>query len=61
MSEEKAMCQCQIGTCGYIYDPKRGDKKGKVCKDTGFDELPEEWHCPCCGAGKKQFKELPTE
>ena len=56
MSENNEMCQCQMSNCGYIYDPKRGDKKGKVAKNTCFDDLSEEWHCPCCGAGKKMFK-----
>jgi rubrerythrin len=25
---------------------------------TSFAELPEDWHCPVCGAGKKMFKKL---
>lgn len=58
MTEQKDMCQCQVGTCGYIYDPGRGDRKGKVQRGTSFDDLPEDWRCPCCGAGKKMFKRL---
>ena len=26
--------------------------------DDAFAELPEDWHCPVCGAGKKMFKKL---
>lgn len=37
---------CQI--CGYIYD----DEKEKV----PFDQLPEDWKCPLCGAAKSDFK-----
>ena len=37
---------CQI--CGYVYD----DSKEKV----PFDELPKDWRCPLCGAGKADFK-----
>lgn len=37
---------CQI--CGYIYD----DAKEKV----PFEELPDDWKCPLCGASKSDFK-----
>jgi rubredoxin len=53
------MYQCQTSNCGYIYDPKRGDRKGKIPAGTSFDELPEEWKCPICGATKKMFSPLP--
>ena len=53
-----AMYQCQISNCGYIYRPDKGDRKGKVPAGTSFAELPEDWHCPVCGAGKKMFKKL---
>ena len=52
------MHQCQGNNCGYIYNPKKGDKKKDVSKGTEFKELPEDWCCPCCGAGKKFFKSL---
>ncbi len=32
--------------------------KGKIPKGTKFEELPDDWHCPVCGAGKKMFKPL---
>ncbi|MGO5550627.1 rubredoxin-like domain-containing protein [Lachnospiraceae bacterium LCP19S3_B12] len=37
---------CQI--CGYVYD----DAKEKV----PFEELPDDWKCPLCGAAKSDFK-----
>jgi len=44
---------CQI--CGYVYD----DAKEKV----PFNELPDTWKCPLCGARKSDFKpeEVKTE
>ena len=36
---------CRI--CGYVYD----DAKEKV----PFEQLPEDWKCPLCGAMKKDF------
>ena len=37
---------CQI--CGYVYD----DAKEKV----PFEDLPDDWKCPLCGAAKSDFK-----
>ncbi|UCE72754.1 MAG: rubredoxin [Nitrospiraceae bacterium] len=52
------MWQCQTVNCGYIYNPDKGDRKGKIPKGTSFEDLPEEWKCPVCGAGKHMFKPL---
>ena len=48
--------QCQTTNCGCLYDPARGDRRGKVPKGTDFEELPDEWKCPVCGASKKMFR-----
>ena len=58
MSKPEEMYQCQTATCGYIYDPDRGDRKGKIPKGVRFKDLPDNWVCPVCGAGKKMFKPL---
>lgn len=58
MAEPKDMYQCQVSNCGYIYDPDRGDRKGKIKKGTKFEDLPDDWRCPVCGASKKSFKSL---
>lgn len=56
--KDMSMYQCQIGNCGYIYRPEKGDRKGKIKAGTSFEDLPEDWHCPVCGASKKMFKKL---
>jgi rubredoxin len=57
MSLDQDRFQCQgAGTCGYIYDPDRGDKKGKIPKGTTFENLPADWKCPGCGVGRDRFK-----
>jgi rubredoxin len=48
--------QCII--CGYIYDPAVGDPDNGVKPGTPFEQLPEEWLCPECGAEKDQFEKL---
>ena len=58
MAEPEEMYQCQTLNCGYIYNPDKGDRKGKILKGTQFKDLPEDWKCPICGASKKRFKPL---
>jgi len=42
--------------CGYIYDPTAGDPDNGVKPGTAFENLPDDWVCPECGAGKDQFE-----
>ena len=44
--------------CGYIYDPARGDPDNGVEPGTAFEDIPESWVCPDCGAGKSEFEPL---
>jgi rubredoxin len=41
--------------CGYIYDPEEGDTSGGIDPGTPFNELPPDYICPICGAGKDEF------
>ena len=41
--------------CGYIYDPKDGDPKAGIEPGRSFENLPEDWVCPICGALKTDF------
>jgi rubredoxin len=45
---------CQV--CGYVYDPAVGDSDGGVEPGTAFENLPEDWVCPVCGADKSAFE-----
>ncbi len=47
--------------CGYIYDPVVGDTENGVEPGTEFADLPEDWVCPECGAGKDQFEPVEDE
>lgn len=46
--------------CGYVYDPEIGDPDSGIKPGTPFEELPETWVCPVCGAGKDAFKKEET-
>ena len=43
--------RCQI--CGYIYD--------ESLEKTKFEDLPDDWTCPLCGAPKSMFEEITEE
>ncbi|MGD8242333.1 MAG: rubredoxin [Desulfobacterales bacterium] len=42
--------------CGYVYDPAEGDPDNDVNPGTAWDDVPEDWVCPICGAGKDDFE-----
>ena len=42
--------------CGYVYDPEKGDPDNGVAPKTAFDDLPDGWVCPVCGADKSLFE-----
>lgn len=46
--------KCTI--CGYIYDPEKGDPDGGIAPGTPFEDIPDNWTCPICGASKDQFE-----
>ena len=41
--------------CGYVYEPENGDPDNGIDPGTAFDDLPDDWTCPVCGADKDQF------
>ena len=44
--------------CGYVYDPAVGDPDNGVEAGTDFEDLPEDWVCPECGAGRMSSSRL---
>jgi rubredoxin len=41
--------------CGWVYEPELGDPENGVSPGTPFEDLPADWLCPACGAGKDEF------
>ncbi len=44
--------------CGYIYDPAVGDPDGGIEPGVSFEDLPDDWVCPECGAAKDMFEKV---
>ncbi len=44
--------------CGYIYDPDAGEPENGILPGTRFEDLPDTYVCPVCGAPKDQFEKI---
>ncbi len=42
--------------CNYVYDPEVGDPDGGIPAGTPFEDIPDDWVCPTCGATKSDFE-----
>ena len=50
------MKKYQCSVCGYVYDPEAGDPDAEIKPGTAFEDLPDDWVCPECGAEKDLFE-----
>ena len=41
--------------CGYVYDEAAGDPDNGIAPGTKWEDVPADWVCPLCGAGKDDF------
>ena len=51
-----AMDKYECTVCGYVYDPAKGDPDGGIAPGTKWEDIPDDWVCPLCGAGKDSFQ-----
>jgi rubredoxin len=52
------MNKYECSVCGYVYDPANGDPDNGIAPGTSFEDLPEDWVCPLCGAAKENFEKM---
>lgn len=52
------MARWRCTVCDYVYDPAQGDPEEDVAAGTAFEDIPEDWQCPLCGAYKDLFEVL---
>ena len=45
--------------CGYNYDPEHGEPRCGIAAGTLFEDLPDDFRCPRCGASKSDFVAIP--
>lgn len=55
-TSEGSLAKYECLVCGHIYDPAEGDPDGGIAPGTSFEDLPDDWVCPDCGAAKEDFQ-----
>lgn len=42
--------------CGWVYEEEKGAPEEGLAPGTRWEDVPEYWVCPDCGAGKDDFE-----
>lgn len=42
--------------CGFIYDEEQGWPQDGIAPGTRWEDVPPNWRCPECEAGKDDFE-----
>ncbi len=53
-AEEFKIWMCII--CGWMYEEEKGCPEEGIAPGTLWKDVPEDWFCPDCGAGKEDFE-----
>jgi rubredoxin len=41
--------------CGWIFNQAAGDAESGIAPGTAWEDVPDDWKCPDCNAGKSDF------
>ena len=53
IGEKMDSYECNV--CSWVYDPEEGLPDEGIEPGTPFEDLPDDFVCPECGAGKEEF------
>jgi rubredoxin len=53
---ESSMKRYVCLVCGLIYDETQGWPEDGIPAGTAWEDVPADWKCPECGAGKVDFE-----
>jgi len=42
--------------CGFVYEEEKGRPEDGIPPGTSWEDVPENWKCPDCGASKSDFE-----
>ena len=45
--------QCDV--CDHAYDEAEGDEDTGIAPGTRWEDIPDDWRCPECGAEKSEY------
>jgi rubredoxin len=57
-TEEKTLDRYECRSCGYVYEPLKGDNTRSISAGTPFEQLPITWRCPVCSARASAFQNI---
>lgn len=46
----------QCLNCAFIYDEEFGSPEDGLAPGTRWEDIPDDWYCPTCGAEKIDFE-----
>ena len=52
----KVMKSYMCVVCGFVYDEEQGLPEDGIAPGTRWEDIPETWTCPDCGASKDEFE-----
>jgi rubredoxin len=44
--------------CGHVYNPATGEPLQNIPPGIAFENIPLDWQCPICCAGKDKFRKM---
>ncbi len=50
------MAKYECVVCGWIFDEDIGDPDGGINPGTKWEDVPDDWVCPMCGASRVDFE-----
>jgi len=56
VSDERPYRTWMCIVCGWIYDEQEGVPEEGIPPGTRWEDIPDDWVCPECGAGKEDFE-----
>ncbi|MGH8460385.1 MAG: rubredoxin [Stenotrophobium sp.] len=54
MATDSRRYRCRY--CSHIYDEALGDPDGGIAPGTRYEDIPDDWICPECGAAKSDYE-----
>jgi len=57
VESKKELSSHTCSICGFQYNQEEGDPSMGIAPGTVFEDLPEDYKCPICNAGKDYFNE----
>jgi rubredoxin-NAD+ reductase len=55
--EERPVMKKVCDLCGWEYNEEEGYPDGGIEPGTKWEDLPDDFVCPLCGAGKDEFSD----